>query len=79
MQAEYPEVRGIASHVLEKREVRMILEGPCEIRDSRRVRDRYSQKVKKPPQTVVHTTNSKPLRGYMPQSDDIVFTQADAS
>ena len=28
---------------------------------------------------MVHTTGSKPLIGYVPQPDDIVFTQADAS
>ena len=35
--------------------------------------------MKKPPQTVVHTTGSKPPIGVTPQLDDIVFTQADAS
>ena len=28
---------------------------------------------------MVYTTDSKPLRGWMPQPDDIVFTQADTS
>ena len=31
------------------------------------------------PQTVVHTTGSKPPVGYTPQPDYIVFNQADAS
>ena len=70
---------GNASHTPERREVRMIFEGPHEVRDSRRVRDGYFQKAKRPPQTVVYTTGSKPPRGCTPQPDDIVFTQADAS
>ena len=28
---------------------------------------------------MVHTTGSKPQKGYTPQPDDIIFTQADAS
>ena len=28
---------------------------------------------------MVHTTGSKPLRGYTPKPDNIVFTQANAS
>ena len=57
----------------------MIFRGPREVGDSRGALDRFSQKAKKPPQTVVHTTGSKPLRGYMLQPDDIVFTQTDTS
>ena len=68
-----------ASHTPEQREVRMIFRGPSEVKDNECMRDKYSQKAKKPPQTVVHTTGSKPPRGYTPQSDYIVLTQADAS
>ena len=67
-----PRLRGNASHTLEKRAVRIIFGGPREIRDSRRARDKYSQKAKRPPQIVVHTTDSKPPRGCTPQPDDIV-------
>ena len=72
-------LRGNASHTPKRREVRMIFGGPCKVGDSRCAQDRYSQKVKKPPQVVVHTTSSKPTRDYAPQPDYIVFTQADAS
>ena len=57
----------------------MIFEGPREVGNGPPARDRYSQKAKKPPQTVVHTTSSKPPIGHVPQLDDIVVTQADAS
>ena len=57
----------------------MIFGGSCEVGGSRRSRDRYSQKAKRPPSIMVHTTSSKPLRGYVPQPDDIVFIQANAS
>ena len=68
-----PRLGGNASHTSERREVRMIFEGPREVRDSLCERDRYSQKAKRPLQTVVHTTDSKPPRGYIPQPDDIVL------
>ena len=67
------------SHTPKRREVKMIFGGPCKVRDSQRARDRYSQKAKRPPQTVVHNTGSKPPRGCTPQSDDIVFIQAESS
>ena len=70
---------GNVSHTPEIRKVRMIFRGHREVGDSRRARYRYLQKAKQPPQTVVHTTGSKPRMGYMPQLDDIVFTQANAS
>ena len=73
-----PRLGGNANYTLERREVRMIFRRPHKVRDSRRVRDRYSQKAKKPPQTV-HTTRSKPPSDYVPQLDDIVFTQGDTS
>ena len=57
----------------------MIFEGPREVKNGRRSRDRYSQKAKKPPQIMVHTTGSKPPMGWVPRLDDIVFTHADAS
>ena len=57
----------------------MIFEGLCEVRNRRCVRERYSKKVKKPPQAMVYTIDSKPPIGYVPQPDDIFFTQADAS
>ena len=79
MQAEYPEVRGNASHILERREVEMIFRGPHKVGSGRRARDRYSQKVKKPLQTMVHTTGSKPPIGYTLQPDNIVFTQVATS
>ena len=43
------------------------------------MRDKYLQKVKKPPQAMVHTTNSKLPKGYMLQPDNIIFTQANAT
>ena len=64
---------------LKKREVKIIFEGHHKVGNGPPVQDRYSQKAKKPPQTVVHTTGSKPPVGHVPPLDDIVFTQADAS
>ena len=57
----------------------MIFGGPREVRNGQHVRDRYSQKAKKLPQTVVHTADSEPPKGHTPQPDDIIFTEADAS
>ena len=70
---------GNANHTPERRVVEMIFGGPCKVRDSQCTRDRYSQKVKKPHQTVIHITSSKPPKDYTPQLDDIVFTHDDAS
>ena len=57
----------------------MIFGGPYEIGDSQRVQDKYSQKAKTPSQTMVHLNDSKPLRGYTLQLDDIIFTHTDTS
>ena len=73
-----PRLGGNANHIPERRKVGKIFKGPHEVGD-RQIIDRYSQKAKRPPQIVVHTTKSKPPRGYAPQPDDIVFTQANAS
>ena len=40
---------------------------------------RYSQKAKKLPQILVHTTGSEPPKGHAPQPDNIVFTEANVS
>ena len=74
-----PRLGGNANYTPERREVRMIFRRPHEVRDSRCVRDIYSQRAKKSPQTMVHTTRSKPPSDYVPQLDDIVFTQGDTS
>ena len=55
-----------ANHTPEKGEARMIFGGPREVGSGGCVRDRFSKKAKKPPQTVVHTAGSKPLIGYVP-------------
>ena len=65
---------GNVSHTPKRREVGMIFGGTLEVGNGRRVQDRYSQKVKKSPQTMVHTTGSKRPIGYVPKLDDIFFT-----
>ena len=53
-----------ASHTLERRKARMIFRKPHKVGSGRRARDTYAQKPKKPPQTLVHATGSKPPIGY---------------
>ena len=44
-----PRLRGNASHILEKKEVKMIFGGSREVRSGQRMRDKYTRKAKKPP------------------------------
>ena len=57
----------------------MLCGGPREVEGSQCVQDKYLQKAKKPPQTMVHIIGSKPPMGYIPQPDDIIFTHTNES
>ena len=70
---------GSAENSPNKREVRTVFRGSCELENSRRARDKYAREVKALPFAMVQTMNSNSQRGIMLKTEDIIFIETDAS